>query len=136
LSNATAKVLLAVYDPEVEIHEAASLPYGGVYQGHEGAVQHGAGYLRAWDAYQGEAERALTPAFLEVERDKVLALWRQRAVDLAKEVRLDLPASGIYELRAGGVVRAQMFQDTAAVLRFLNAATRREPVAERYHGRA
>jgi uncharacterized protein len=45
--------VLAAYDSEVEIHEADSLPYGGVYRGHEGAVQHAAGYLQAWDAHQG-----------------------------------------------------------------------------------
>jgi ketosteroid isomerase-like protein len=75
----------------------------------------------------GEAERALTPTLLEVERDKVLALWRQRAVDRAGDVTLDLPAASIYDLRDGRVVRAQMFQDTAAVLSFLGVAAQRRP---------
>jgi ketosteroid isomerase-like protein len=75
----------------------------------------------------GEAERALTPTLLEVERDKVLVLWRQRAVDRAGDVTLDLPAASIYDLRDGRVVRAQMFQDTAAVLSFLGVAAQRRP---------
>jgi hypothetical protein len=48
----------------------------------------------------------------------------------SKEVRLDVPASSIYHLRAGRVARAQMFQDTATVLSFLNAAAKRKPAAE------
>lgn len=32
--------VLEAYDPAMVIHEAASLPYGGDYRGHPGALQH------------------------------------------------------------------------------------------------
>jgi uncharacterized protein len=36
--------LLSLYARDVTIHEAPSLPYGGSYHGHDGAVRHGVGY--------------------------------------------------------------------------------------------
>jgi uncharacterized protein len=117
-----AEGVFACYDDNVEIQEAQSLPYGGVYDGAEGAVQHALGYLQTWAAYQGEAERDLAPTILDVEHDHVLVLWRQRAVDAASGEKLDLPAVSIYELCNGRVRRAEMFQDTASIERFLDSA--------------
>ena len=39
------EALLDCYDAAIEIHEADSLPYGGVYRGHEGARAHAAAWL-------------------------------------------------------------------------------------------
>jgi hypothetical protein len=117
-----AEGAFACYDDNIEIHEARSLPYGGVYEGAEGAVQHAVGYLQTWAEYQGEAERDLAPTILDVEHDQVLVLWRQRAVDAASGKKLDLPAVSLYALRNGRVRRAQMFQDTASIERFLDSA--------------
>jgi hypothetical protein len=46
--------VLACYAEDVEINEAAVLPYGGTYRGHQGAVAHAAGFLTAWNPYQGQ----------------------------------------------------------------------------------
>lgn len=37
----------AGYDENIVIHEAASLPYGGDYSGHAGALHHGQGFRAA-----------------------------------------------------------------------------------------
>jgi hypothetical protein len=55
--------LLDCYDERVEIHEAASLPDGGVYHGRDGAVQHAMGFLAAWGTHQGDAEQRLDARF-------------------------------------------------------------------------
>jgi ketosteroid isomerase-like protein len=119
-----AEAAFACYDAEVEIQEAPSLPYGGVYYGPEGAANHASGYIQTWGAYQGEVERSLTPTILDVEQDQVLVLWRQRAVDPSNHETLDLPAASIYKVRGGRVIRSQMFQDTASIKRFLDSPHR------------
>lgn len=111
--------VLAAYDPEVVIREAESLPYGGVYRGHEGAVKHGEGYVGTWDRWQTTDEMKLSPVFLDAG-DVVVVLWRQRAAD--GERIFDAAAASVYKLRGGKIIESQMFQDTAAVLRFLAGA--------------
>jgi uncharacterized protein len=41
--------LLEAYHPEIVIHEAPSLPYGGDYHGHEGAISHVQAFYRTWE---------------------------------------------------------------------------------------
>jgi len=41
-----------LYDGDVIVREAPSLPYGGEYRGHDGILQHGMGYVQAWDPLQ------------------------------------------------------------------------------------
>jgi uncharacterized protein len=109
--------VLAAYDPEITIREAKSLPYGGEYQGHEGAIKHGESYVRTWGGLQTSAEQQLSPEFLDAG-DTVVVLWRQRAAN--RERKLDLSAASVYRLRDGKIVESEMFQDTAAVLKFLS----------------
>lgn len=111
--------VLAAYDPEIVIREAASLPYGGEYRGHEGAVKHGEGYVAAWGALQTAAEQKLSPTFLDAG-DSVVVLWRQRAAK--DEQKFDSAAASVYRLSDGKIVESEMFQDTAAVLEFLASA--------------
>ena len=115
------RAMLAAYAPDVEIHEPAGLPYGGVYTGHDGARRHAEAYLATWGPHQPEP----LPLDLEIvgaEAEHVTARWRQRAVS-ERAGALDLPALSVYRLRDGLIVRSQMFQDTAEVARFLAAAS-------------
>jgi ketosteroid isomerase-like protein len=112
--------VLDCYAENIEIHEAESLPYGGVYRGHAGAQQHIAGWLGTWDRFQTDHERRLEAVFIDGEGDTVAAVFRHKAVDPDSGRRLDAPEVGIYQVRDGKVVRSQMFHaDTAALLRFL-----------------
>jgi ketosteroid isomerase-like protein len=114
--------LLALYHPEVEFHEASSLPYGGTLRGKE-EVGQDTGWLEAWGPLQPtEAERAMDPRVIAANVHEVVVLYRQRAVDRAGE-RFDAPVLGLYEVRDGRFARAQMFHyDTAAVVDFLARA--------------
>lgn len=113
--------MFEIYDPDIVIREAASLPYGGEYHGHQGMLDHGMGFARTWDPFQGPAERSLDPEFFGTG-DHVFVLWRQRARS-AGGSRIDLPATSVYRLREGRILTSTMHHhDTAALLSFLREA--------------
>ena len=117
------EAVLACYAEDVEIHEAAVLPYGGTWRGLSGALAHAQGFRAAWDPYQGPDEVRLDPHLWGDASDTVCALFRHRAVNPERGTRLDAPEVGVYQVRDGKVVRSQMFHaDSTAVVRFLTDA--------------
>jgi uncharacterized protein len=116
--------LYALCHPDVEFHEAPSLPYGGAVRGRDAALGDTA-WLDTWDPLQpSDAERSMDPRVVAAAGDEVVVLWRQRAVDAAGG-RFDAPVLGLYEVRDGMFARAQMFHfDTAALVAFLDRARR------------
>lgn len=116
------EALIALYHPEVEFHEAPSLPYGGSSRGLEDVARN-LGWLETWGPLQpSEEERRMDPQILSDDGTRVVALYRQRALDRQGR-RLDCQVVGLYEVRDGKFARAQMFHfDTAAILDFLSAA--------------
>jgi uncharacterized protein len=111
----------AAYDPAIVIHEAPSLPYGGEYHGHAGALRHGEGFRAAWDRFQTDATRRLEPRII-AHGDHVAVLWRHRVANAETGDSLDLPALSVFRLRDARIVESRMFHfDTAALLRFLAA---------------
>ena len=115
-----AEGLFELFHPEVEFHEAPSLPYGGTTRGTEEIA---GGWLETWGPLQPtEAERRMDPRVIAASGQEVVVLYRQRAIDPAGE-RFDAPVVGVYEVRDGLSARAQMFHyDTAAVIDFLARA--------------
>ncbi len=104
------------------IHEADSLPYGGVHCGPEGARRHAYGFWRTWRFLQSSEERELDATFLD-GGDRVVALFRHRARSADGE-KVDLPVVGVYDVRRGRVIEARMFHfDTAGISRFLEQAS-------------
>jgi uncharacterized protein len=119
------EALLARYHPQVEFHDALSLPYGGVHRGKDelrdrmkAAAE--ATYLDTWGPLQPtEAERRMDPQVLGASGDGVVVRWRQRAL-APRGQRFDAPVLGLYGVRDGLRARAQMFHfDTVAVVEFL-----------------
>jgi uncharacterized protein len=122
------EALLALYHPEVEFHDAPSLPYGGVRRGKDtlrGRIEAApaASYIGTWEPLQPtEAERRMDPQVLGAGEDGVVVRWRQRALAPNGE-RFDAPVLGLYGVRDGLLARAQMFHfDTVAVVEFLRRA--------------
>ena len=112
---------LAAWHPEVVIREPGSLPYGGEYRGLEGVRRHAADFMQTWGALQPGDERKLNAIFIDAG-DHVIARWRLKARVPDGEGTLGMPMVGVYQLRDGKLVEAQMFySDTAAVLRFLES---------------
>ena len=113
------EALAAVYHPDIEFHDAPSLPYGGSQVGLAAVIEHGPAWAKTWDPVQTQAERRMDPHLIAANGQDVVALYRQRAVTVAGE-RFDNPVLGLYRVRDGMLQRAQMFHfDTAAILDFL-----------------
>jgi ketosteroid isomerase-like protein len=113
------EAVLDLYDPDVEIVEAAALPYGGVYNGPDGARRHAAAFLSTWGPLQTPAEHRLDAEFCDGPGDTVVALFRHRAVNPVTGERFDEPEVSVYEVRGGRVVRSRMFHaDSLAVAGF------------------
>jgi ketosteroid isomerase-like protein len=120
--------LFSLYHPDVEFHDAPSLPYGGHVRGKHHLRElleraPGETWLGTWGPLQPtEAERSMDPRVVAADDTEVVVLYRQRAVDPTGD-RLDAPVLGLYEVREAKLVRAQMFHfDTAALVEFLTRA--------------
>jgi uncharacterized protein len=110
---------LAVYDPEIVIHEASFLPYGGIYHGREGAKQHGIGAAFAWDKFQPGDEKRLDAVFLDAG-DRVVVLFRLKGLAVNSGKKIDVPVVGVYRVRGGKVVESQMFySDTTEIMQLM-----------------
>jgi ketosteroid isomerase-like protein len=113
--------VFGAYHPNIVIHEAPSLPYGGEFRGFEGAARHAAGYSATWDRFQSATDRDLSPTFL-AEGDQVVVRWRFRAHSMDGDA-IDRPAVSLYRLHDGKIIESRMFHfDTATLLQFLERA--------------
>lgn len=125
--------LLEAYHPEVVIHEASCLPYGGDYHGHEGALEHVNGFYRTWEALKPrelieEAVRERSPVFLETTEDYVVVFGRNTALAPGSGRKLDVPEVWVFKMRDGKVAESWMLnQDTVAILEFLKEAQKQIP---------
>jgi ketosteroid isomerase-like protein len=116
--------VIAAYGSDIVIHEAGSLPYGGDYRGHEGALRHGQRFCAAWDRFQPHDARGLEPRII-ADGDDIVVLWRHTAENIETVERIDLPAVSVYRMRDGKIVDSRMFHfDTAALVEFLRRSGR------------
>lgn len=117
--------LLASYSDDIEINEAAVLPWGGVWRGPDGVAAHAAEFMRTWGALQGPEESQLDAQFFSDGAGTVCAVFRHRGFDRVSGARFDAPEVGVYQVRGDRVAKSQMFHaDSAAVVTFLNSARR------------
>jgi uncharacterized protein len=115
--------VLAAYTPDIVIHEAATLPYGGTYRGLEGAERHADAYEATWAPLQEPGPRSLDAEVLDAG-EHVVVVWRQRGRTPGGQQAIDAPAVSVYRMRDGRIAEASMFQqDTAAIERFLTDAS-------------
>ncbi len=118
--------LLDSYHPEVCIHEAPSLPYGGDFHGQTGAVQHVRAFYRTWEGLKPRAlieETRQAMLVLEAAPNHVVVLGAQRARAPLTGRTLDIPEAFLFRMSDNRVIESWMFnQDTVAVLEFLKDA--------------
>ena len=107
-----------LFHPEAEFLWPPQLPYSRAHGPRR------VGFEEAWDPYQpSEAERRLDPRVVAAHGAEVVVLWQQRGVDGAGN-RFESPVVGLYEVRDGKLVRAQMFYfDPVGAAGFLANAT-------------
>jgi ketosteroid isomerase-like protein len=127
-----AELLFGLHHEEVEFHDAASLPYGGIRRSKAAIVEEFrrdplSTWLGTWGPVQPtERERRMDPRIVAENGNEVVALYTQRAVAPNGE-RFESPVVGLYEVRDEKLARAQMFHyDTAAIAGFLSRARRSE----------
>jgi uncharacterized protein len=110
------------YHPDVVIHEAPSLPYGGEYQGLPGAVEHALGFTRTWDRLQPPPQRDLSPRVIATDTEAVV-IWTLRGRRRGDQDVAEFPAVSHYRFHAGRVIESRMsLFDTVAVAEFLAEA--------------
>jgi ketosteroid isomerase-like protein len=114
------KTLAELFHPEVEFHWAPSLPYG---KNPHDRPSEGTTWAQTWMPLQPTAaERSMDPRVVAANGDEVVVLWRQRGVTTAGD-RVDVPVLGLYRLREGKLVRAEMFDfDGAGLVAFVTKA--------------
>ena len=112
---------LSFYQPDVEFHWPAALPYGGTFRGLAG--RRGTDWNTTWTPLQPTpAERRMDPQVIGADDRRVVILYHQRGVRPSGE-RFDGEVIGLYDLRDFKLARAQMFYfDEAACVRFLERA--------------
>ena len=112
---------LSFYQPDVEFHWPAALPYGGTFRGLSG--RSGTNWNTTWTPLQPTpAERRMDPQVIGADDRRVVILYHQRGVSPSGE-RFDGEVIGLYDLRDFKLARAQMFYfDEAACARFLERA--------------
>jgi ketosteroid isomerase-like protein len=109
--------LAELFHPQAQFIWDPSLPYGGA-RGDSGAAP--PTWEEVWMPLQPtESERAMNARVVAASGDEVVVLWRQRGVRPDSK-RFDGEVLGLYEIRGGRLVRAQMFNfDTVALADFL-----------------
>ncbi|HEX9519380.1 MAG TPA: nuclear transport factor 2 family protein, partial [Streptosporangiaceae bacterium] len=70
--------LLRVYSDDIVIRDDPRLPYGGEYQGRDGAIQHAAGFAGTRDPHQSPGDRDPAEVLLDAGT-QIVAVWQLRA---------------------------------------------------------
>src|SRR6266571_946289 len=123
--------ILEAYHPEAVVHEAASLPYGGEFHGHEGALAHVNAFYQTWTGLKPsisrdlpeEVQREDSPLFLETTQEYVVVFGQNTALAPQSGRKLAVPEAFVFRMRDGKVAESWMLnQDTVAILEFLKEA--------------
>jgi ketosteroid isomerase-like protein len=126
--------ILEAYHPQVVIHEAACLPYGGEYHGHEGALAHVNAFYQTWTGLKPsisrdrpeEVQREDSTVFLGTTQEYVVVFGQNRAVAPQSGRKLSVPEAFVFRMRDGKVAESWMLnQDTVAILEFLKEAQKK-----------
>jgi ketosteroid isomerase-like protein len=108
--SATFASLTPFFAPDVELHQADALPYGGVWRGHEGLEQFFLAMSRAWDVFEMVDQEFLASTSPLV----VLTHVRARARTTGKELRF--PILQTITVKDGRITEVRPFYwDTAAI---------------------
>jgi ketosteroid isomerase-like protein len=111
-----ANVLQEVFAPDIKISQTPELPWGGEYEGHDGAFTF---LLKLVE----HIESQVTTESMFAAGDHVVQTGRTRGKVLANGATFDVPEVHIWELRQGKVVRFQVYIDTPAMLEALRSGS-------------
>jgi uncharacterized protein len=112
LAARDANVIQEVFAPHVTIRQSPELPWGGDYEGIDGAFTF---FLTLVE----HIESQVTTESLFAADDQVVQTGRTRGTVRANGASFDIPEVHVWELRDGKVVRYQVYIDTPAMLEAL-----------------
>ena len=105
-----AATMFGLMDPEIEIHEADSMPYRGVYRGHTGVGECVLSIQKLFSNFQPKLERLFDGG------DHIAALIRVTAQARDTGKSLDMQVMEVWQLRNGKAISIRPFYwDTAEV---------------------
>jgi uncharacterized protein len=108
--EASFELLAPYFAPDVVLHQAEALPYGGTWRGHDGMERFFLTMSRAWASFEMVDQRFLATAGTGV----VLTHVHARARATGRE--LDFPILQTLEARSGRITEVRPFYwDTAAI---------------------
>jgi len=100
---------LRLLDENIVISQDPAVPWGGIYAGHEAAVQFFA-------ALTGTVDSSVRVEALFAAGDTVVQYGRTAGTVRANGAAFDIPECHIWTVRNGRVVEGQMYIDSAAML--------------------
>lgn len=103
--------VLSAMAPDIEWHEAAGMPYGGVYHGPEAVAQNVFGPIS-----DDVVDFGITPEEFIASEDGVAAIVRYSGTGKATGAALDLPVVHVWKVRDGKLQHFRQFIDTAKFL--------------------
>jgi ketosteroid isomerase-like protein len=109
-----ASALQELFAPESSIWQTPELPWGGSYEGHDGAFTF---FLTLVEHIRSE----VTTENLYAAGDHVVQTGRTRGTVVANGATFDVPEVHLWELRDGKVVRFEVYIDTPAMRTALDA---------------
>lgn len=111
-----AEAFMGALAEDVEWHEAAGMPYGGVHRGREAVGQNVLGPLLA-----DVQDFAVTPEEFFPSGDSVAVVARYTGTGKETGKQLDLQVAHVWDVRDGQIARFRQFADTAKFLEVVPA---------------
>jgi uncharacterized protein len=105
--------VLARFDPAVVIWQTPELPWGGSFEGHDGA-------LTFFGKLLENIVSTVTHDVIYAAGDHVVQCGRTAGTTVRNETPFDVPETHIWELRDAKAVRFTVYIDTPAMLEALN----------------
>jgi len=108
--TASFDIVAPFFAPEVVLHQAEALPYGGTWHGHDGMERFFTAMSQTWEVFDMVDQEFLTTEPTAVVLTQVHARAR------ATGTELDFPILQTLELREGRITEVRPFYwDTAAI---------------------
>ncbi|WP_327141028.1 nuclear transport factor 2 family protein [Nocardia sp. NBC_01327] len=107
-------VIPRLFDPDIRIEQAAELPWGGRYYGHQGAVEFFTTLLGAIDS-------KVSREHLFTAGADVVQVGRTTGTTRSGGIAFDIPEVHVWKLSEGRVVGYSAYIDTPAMLAALEA---------------
>ena len=116
-----ATKLFALYQCQIEFHDAPSQPFGESYRGFDAVLKHARAWQETWDPLQTNDERRMPPRIVAVAGDEVVACGSDPRLprDSGSTTRCSLSFASVTE----SWLAPKMFHfDTPSVSSFLSQA--------------